>query len=160
MYTSCVFSLSFQPTPILRTPNLSARLQGQELKMTTFKNCTSLRNRLYRSRKTKKLKSSPRSLPIKSHSLPTAGHVLVSKNRAPACVSVWWKSWGTPVSSHFTSHCLWRKLTTLGCSKTPCTITQRKQDACWEIVLTPEYGWFSTSDKSLFLVGSGSIWLK
>lgn len=82
MYTSCVSSLSFQPTPILHTPNLSARLQGQELKMTTFKNCTSLRNRLYRSRKTKKLKSSPRSLPIKSHNLPTAGHVLVSKNRA------------------------------------------------------------------------------
>lgn len=127
MYTTCVFRLSFQPTPILRTPNLSARLQGQELKMTTFKNRTSLRNRLYRNRKTKKLKSSPRSRPIKAHSLPTAGHVLLSKDRLAFLCDR--KCWGNPASLHFRSHCLWRKSTTPGCSKTPC-ITWRTEDAC------------------------------
>lgn len=118
MYTSCIFSLSFQPTPILRTPDLSARLQGRELKMTTFKICASLRNRLYRGRKTKKLKSSPRSLPIKVHSLPTAGHVLVSKNRAPACISVRWEVLGQSCLFTFQITLFVKKVNNTGMLKT------------------------------------------
>lgn len=57
---------------------------------------------------------------------------------------------GNPAPLHSRSRCLWKKSTMLGCSKTPCSIAQRMQDAWWDAVMTPECSWFSRSDRSLF----------
>lgn len=57
---------------------------------------------------------------------------------------------GNPAPLHSRSRCLWKKSTMLGCSKTPCSIARRMQDAWWDAVMTPECSWFSRSDRSLF----------